>query len=195
MGKEKCNNVVEEEKEIRAAEREVVNAGNMVYKHSGCRWVIKSPEKKHTRAFMGGWGLKISEDICNLSQAAGTALRDWERNSHASPSLVMKNGRKEPKLQHLWGSKWECAGSLYSKERSVKHQMFDQDYSSLKQSSIPWHQVSSRDALWWTIDIPLSWFYCLLFCLALNKRNIQPMKLYGPSRESPRQNRIYCKPS
>ena len=45
MGKEKNNNVVEEEKEKRLTEKNVVNVGKMLYKHPECGWGIKSPEK------------------------------------------------------------------------------------------------------------------------------------------------------
>lgn len=46
--KKKRNNVVEEEKEIRLTEGNVVNMGKMLHNHPGCGWGIKSLGKKNT---------------------------------------------------------------------------------------------------------------------------------------------------
>lgn len=133
--------------------------------------VSKVQRKAHKR--FGGsvgtqrlWG-HLQPKRSSWDSSLGLREKQW---CQASPDHEIREG--ETQITTFWGSKWKCAGWLYSREMSVIHQMFDQDYSTLKQNSIPWLWVSSRDALWWGIDVPLSWFYCLLFCLTLNKKEM-----------------------
>lgn len=99
-------------------------------------------------------------------------LWDWSEKKQCQISPASnETGEEGTQTTTFWGSKWRRVGWLYSRELSVI-QMTEQDYSSLKQRSIPWLWFSSRDALWWGIDVPLSWFYCRLFCLTLNKKKM-----------------------
>lgn len=170
---------------MRLTERNLGNEVKMLYNHPGCGWGIRSPTRNTQALCWEGGDWKCLRTSASQSQHLGLLCR-------AGRETIMAEG-KGTQATNFQGSKCKGRGHLYSKDTSVVHQMSDQAYSTLNQTSIPWLWVSPRDALWWGRDVPLPWFYCLLFCLTLNKKEMLQMKLYGPSRGCPCQNRIYCK--
>lgn len=109
----------------------------------------------HLQAKLGSWecplGLREKQQCC--------VSPDHEVRGERTPTTT------------FWRSKWRCVGWLCSKEVNICDTANDwgQDYS-LWNRALSWLWVSSRQALWWGIDAPLSWFYCQLFCLTLNKK-------------------------
>lgn len=61
MGKDKSNNVFEEDNKIRI----LVNVGKMFYKYPGCGWVINSLQKNPQEVWQEGGDSMSSEDVCN----------------------------------------------------------------------------------------------------------------------------------